>query len=111
MIKVDNFLLESSGLRVENLLTLLKQAYGELITTERLVFLETEIVNSSSPVLPLNEFYLILSYAPVVGMHEDLNIGPITFVVVAQQGSKGFIFNNWVTTSNFNYLVHHFRIV
>ena len=110
MIKVDNFLLESSGLKVDNLLTIIKQATGTLITNERLVFIETKIVDSAD-VLPSNEFYLILSYAPNGTGTETLNYGAITFRVVAQQGSRGFIFNNWVASSNFHYLVHHFRIV
>ena len=111
MVKVDNYLLESSGLKVDNLLTIVKQAFGTLVTQERLVFLETKIVNSSTPPIATNEFYLILSYAPITGLSEDLRVGLISFHVAPQQGNKGFIFREWINSSNFNYLVHHFRIV
>ena len=111
MAGINDFLISSSTITVDNLLLLVKQATGNLIVKERLNVLDCLIVNSEMDELPANQFYLTLGNAGKANAEETVSYGSLTYILNSNTQNRGFIFQNWVSSSNVNYLVILIEIV
>lgn len=111
MAGINDYLISSSTITVDNLLLLVKQAIGQLIVKERLNVLDCLIVNSEMEALPSNQFYLTLGNAGKSNVEETVKFGSLTYTLNSNSQNRGFIFQSWEDANKVNYLVILIEIV